>query len=683
MAKKQIKSAAIDRVGIKKDDEQKITTEVISKNGIKPQPKEYFIALALFLFTLIFFSPTTKYEFVHWDDDRNIFENNLIKNMNEDNFWSNSKQIFKEDVIGNYNPLTIFTFGLENRLYNDNKNKKGLYNGINYPGRFHRTNIILHGLCVFLVYLISRRLKLSILASILVGFLFAIHPMRVESVAWVTERKDVLFGVFYLIALLFYIMQKEQNKLINTIIIFVTFILSLLSKIQAVTLPLSLMAIDYLMDEKFDFKKSFFSKIPYFLLSLFFGILGVIVLGNEGSLDANTNTYPLWQRVFVGSYSFLVYLIKFVFPYEMSPMYPYEGTLPTIFYPTILMLPITLYALYKSYVNQWRWMFFSLAFFIVNIFFLLQILGAGQGFIADRFTYIAYLGLFLGLGYVVDKMMQKQNLKYATYSVGGIVLLGYSFMTHNQIKIWENTATMWGHVLKYYSKTTLPFGNRANYYRDKKMYDLAIKDYDAAIKLKSEPQTHNSRARLYFDTAGNDIGKLQKALSDYNKAIELKPNDGEFWINRGATYARLGDMQKALENINQGLVYKPDHASGYLNRFVINVTNVDRMAPGPEKIELQKNALADMQKYQNLVPNEPNSYYETATLKRSLNDVQGAMSDINRAIQMNSSSGLYYYELAMNQSILGQKAQAKASIENAIKLGFKDFDQNVLNQINN
>jgi tetratricopeptide (TPR) repeat protein len=683
MAKKQTKNSSQNKPNpvISSPIDKSKTSEPTPQSNYKFDVKEYLYPLGLIIFTLLFFSPTTNYEFVNWDDDRNVFENKLITTLNGDNFWKNSKQIFKEDVIGNYNPLSIFSFALENRIYNDNKNKKAVYNGLEKPGKFHRTNNILHALCVALVYLISRRLNLTIFSSIIVGLLFAIHPMRIESVAWVTERKDVLFGVFYLLALLLYIKNKDQRKFTYSALIFIAFILSLLSKIQAVTLPLSMMTIDYLLDKDFNFKSSLINKIPYFLLSLVFGILGIMILGDEGSLDANTNTYPLWQRVFVGSYSFLVYLIKFIYPYRMSPMYPYEAEIPSIFYPTIIMLPITLYGLYKSYINNWRWFFFSLAFFIINIFFLLQILGAGQGFIADRFTYIAYLGLFLGLGYLVDKYTHHRSGKYTLYGICGVALLGYAFLSHQQIKIWENTATLWGHVLKYYNKTTLPYGNRANYYRDKKMYPEAIADYNAAIKLKPEPQTLNSRARLYFDTAGNDIEILKKALNDYNKAIELKPNDGEFWINRGATYARLGDLQKAIENINQGLIYKPDHASGYLNRFVLTVNQADMTPLGPARIELQKKALADILKYQSFNPTEPNTYYETARLKRELSDTQNALIDINKAIQLNNSNGLYFYEQAIIQNNLGLKAEARSSIANARKLGYTQLDQNIVNLI--
>jgi protein O-mannosyl-transferase len=676
MSKKQIKTNSTNK------EEQNLAPKASIVNPINHDDsslittKDWIAAFVIMLLSISIYFQTTKYEFVNWDDDRNIFDNTLINQLTAKNFSANSKQIFKQKVIGNYNPLTIFTFALENKIYNTNKS--GQFNGLSFPGKFHRTNFILHGLCVLLVYLISRGLGLKMLGAGLVALLFGLHPMRVESVAWVTERKDVLFGFFFLLSMLLYIRDKASPTMLKKVGIYVFFILSLFSKIQAVTLPLSLIAIDYLRDEKFNLNKSIINKIPFFLLSLAFGIYGLQALGEEGSLDSTTNTYPIWQRFFVGSYSFLIYLVKFIVPFRMSPMYPYEGTLPTYFYPTILMLPITLYALYKSYKSESKVFFFSLIFFIFNIVFLLQILGAGQGFIADRFTYIAYFGLFFGVGYYFEKNLATRY-KNAMMGLAGGAVLAYGVTSFMQVQIWENTATLWGHVLKYYKNTTLPYGNRANYYRDKKNYELALLDYNSAIALKPEPQTHNSRARLFFDTAGDDVNKLNQALKDYNKAIELDPKNGEFWINRGATYARLADLDNALKNINEGLKLNPTQYSGYLNRFVIYNIFAERELDPIKKKEYLMFSLQDMDQYQKDKPYEANTWLEKARIKNSLGDYQGSLTDINTAISIDSTVALYYYQKAVTLMGLSNSGEAKIALDMARKLGYTAIDQNMFN----
>lgn len=443
------------------------------------------IAIALIL-TFACFSSVKNHRFVNWDDDRNFYENPLITSINKDNFWDNTKQIFQTPVIGNYNPLTHFSFAIDKRIF-----------GLDNPGPWHTENLLLHLVCTFLVYAITRRLGLLWQGAFLVALLFGIHPMRVESVSWVTERKDVLFGLFYLAALLTYIKNRTKPSTLKSVLLYIFFTLSLFAKIQAVSLPLSMIAVDYWFDKKIDLK-TIISKWPFFMMSLFFGLLGIYFLKSEGSLD-NKATYPFWQRIFVGTYSLVVYFVKVIFPYRLSPLYPYPATIPGSFYPTIIAVPIVLWGMYKAHISQKIVWVFGIGFFLFNIVFLLQVLGAGQGFLADRFTYIAYFGLFFIAGYYFQSLFLKENTSKIAWAIPALVTVAFGFMTFQQNKIWQDSGTLWTHVLKYYDQVTLPFGNRANFYRDKKMFKEAIQDYNSAIALKPEPQTFNSRARLYFD----------------------------------------------------------------------------------------------------------------------------------------------------------------------------------------
>lgn len=328
------------------------------------------LILGILIGTFGLFSPTLSHDFVNWDDPVNILENPNLQTFD----WASIKGIFSSTVIGNYNPLTIFSFAVEKAIL-----------GLN-PTVFHLNNLLLHLVCIFLVYRIALSLKLTTAAAILVALLFAIHPMRVESVTWITERKDVLFGAFYLGAIFQYIRystaKQKQPKIFWSII--VLFILSLLSKIQAVSLPLSFLAIDYWF--KRPLKWSLVTeKIPYFALSLLIGIIGVLLLKQEGSLEDEA-TFSFIDRLIIGGYSYLIYLVKFIFPYEMSPLYPYPANIGTPFYVGTIISLLIVGGVFYAFKKGHRVVVFSFAFFTFNVFFVLQILGAGQGFENDFYS---------------------------------------------------------------------------------------------------------------------------------------------------------------------------------------------------------------------------------------------------------------------------------------------------------
>lgn len=668
----QIKSVRKDMAkNIKSDySKKKITkdhnhkTSIAIKYGNKKQPW-WPIFIALFV-TFICFYNAIDNNFVNWDDDRNFYENPLVTNITKDNFWKNTKEIFSSDVIGNYNPLPIWTFAIEKLQF-----------GFDNPAAWHLNNILLHLLCVFLVYQIVVLLGISWRGALLTALLFGIHPMRVESVAWITERKDVLFGAFYLAALLQYIKLKLDSKSIRWIWIIIFFTLSLFSKIQAVSLPISMLAIDYYLDGKWtfsDFKTRIFQKIPLFLLSLVFGILGLITLSLFGSLSIKEDItyFNFIQRIFLGAFSFIVYLVKSIIPYRLSPLYPYPASFPWYFYPSILIIPTAVYILYKSYINEKKAIFFGLVFFIVNIIFLLQILGAGQGYLADRFTYIGYLGLFFIAGFYFDNWLTKGIYKPVTlWSFSTIILFIYGLMTINQNKIWKNSETLWTHVLKYYTQTTLPYGNRANYFREQKMYDKALSDYASSLKIKEQqPQLYNSRGRLYFEVAKSK-DTLLLALNDYNKAIEYLPEDGEFRINRGATYARLGDINKAIEDLNEGLKLKPDHAVGYLNRSIMhhNIGRVDL-------------ALEDIQSYLNINPSNGDLWYEKGRALNILNRPEEALVAYTEALKHPvSNAGKIIYERSQTYHKLDRINEARADFQNALKYDFNGINETYRKQL--
>jgi len=632
----------------------------LKKKGLAPSgkkkaaldPKKYMILAGILILTFICFMPSLDNKYVNWDDDKNFSENELITTINDKNFWENSVKIFKTEnhVIGNYNPLTIFSFAVEQKLFSDTA--RSFWR--------HLNNIFLHLMATLFVYLIGIRLKLGTLGSIALALLYGIHPMRVESVAWITERKDVLFGAFYLAALYYYIKGKQEGFKTRTyLVIGICFLISLLSKIQAVILPISMMLVDYYLSKDGRITiKSIISKWPYLIGSLAIGLINVMTLKMQGSIG--DQAYTGISRLFIGSYALVVYYVKALIPFKLSPLYPYPASLDWSFYASIFSFILTGAALFYSYVKKYKALFFGLSFFFVNIVLLLQILGAGQGFLADRFTYIAYFGLFFLMAYGLNQAIIKYP-KLKTGIAGGtaLVFLAYGYMTFQQNKIWKDSGTMWTHVLKYYQKSTLPWGNRANFYRDMGRTRDALNDYNQVIKLdQKKPEPYNSRARLYFNF--NERDSLLKALHNYNKAIELKPTDVEYVVNRGATYAKLGDLPNSLKNLNDAEKIDPSFANIYLNRSVI----YNQMQDMP-------NALKDIDKYLGIKPHFPDMWYEKARIHNSMTQPAEAIKALDQAISMNRSKGIYFFEKAKSLYLKGEFATAKQVLATSQNMGFK------------
>lgn len=596
---------------------------------------EWLLVLGVIGITVISFLRTIGYDFVNWDDDFNIAENPNLRYFD----WANIKGIFTSHVIGNYNPLTIFTFAVEKQVF-----------GLD-PGAFHITNVILHAGCVFFFFKLVRVLGLPISPAAFAALIFGIHPMRVESVAWVTERKDVLFGVFYLAALVQYVKwYKSGHQRKYQIWIIALFVLSLLSKIQAVALPLSMLAIDFLLARKIQWKL-IIEKIPYFALSLALGLLGIYFLSQQGSLDSTAH-YNFLQRLMVGMYSFVIYLVKFIVPFRISPLYPYPAILPWYVFISPIWIAGIGWLFWKAWKLRWRELVFTLAFFTVNIAFVLQVVGAGQGFLADRFTYIPYAGLVFGIVFYGNHLRQSgHKLSKLVVPIAVVWVCALAVLTWLHVPIWKNSGTLWTHVLKYYQNTALPFRNRAQYYRDLKQYDLALADYDRSIALKKDGDVINSRARLYFDQQ-----KWTESIKDYNLAIEVKPT-GEFYINRGAAYAMLGNMQSALSDMTEGVKLDPEFPNGYKNRSLVY-----------QALGQIDNAQKDLLRYLELNPYDSDIWYESGRLYRMANNEQQALRAFNQAISLNQK-GAYYLERAKSNMSLGNQAQARQDLQAAERLG--------------
>ncbi|MBK8556420.1 MAG: tetratricopeptide repeat protein [Lewinellaceae bacterium] len=669
MAKKPIprKSVPAAKPAVKTQQKSSNQNSMVDNNWLKPA----LIALAV---TAICYLPSLSNKLVNWDDDANITENPNLQVINRESI-ANIFDIDKGAVIGNYNPLPIFSFAVEKWFAGD-------FN----TTLIHSTNLLLHLLTVYFAIRVLLLLGIGRWGAFIGGLLFGIHPMRVESVAWATERKDVLFAVFFFAALAYYIRwvkTEDSGKRLRLYLIMLAMaVLSLFSKVQAVTLPLSMLAIDYLLRRPLNFKL-IIEKTPFWLLSLAFGLINLTTLRAQGSTDDDVTNFTFVDRLCIGAYSFCVYLYKLVFPYPMSPLYPYPKPLPGIVYAApIGFLAVTALVIWWMRKDK-RWWVFGFLFFFFNVMFLLQVFGAGQGYLADRFTYVPYFGFFAIAAWLYDKYSADAAKRSGLNIAFGILFAIFAIVTFRQIKVWENGETLWTHVIKFEGKTnSLPYWNRGQYYRGLGNFDASMKDYTEAIRISPKnPELYNSRGKTFFDMAMSGKfdqqagGLVLKAIQDYDAGLALetiKPSTkSELYINRGAAKAASGNLQDAVPDITAGLNLDPKNKNGYFNRSLIyfNLQQFD-------------NAIKDYTSYLEIDPNNVNVWYERGMIKRSLKRNDEAIADLSHAIQLNPQFGIAYLERARAYAQAGNKAAAQQDYQRAAQYQYNmnDYDRQLMAQ---
>lgn len=650
-----------------------------TKNTIKKHQQLIWYLLPVLIITFVVFIPSLSYKFVNWDDPNNLYENESLKIFATQWSWQGVKHIFSTHVIGNYNPLPILTFAVEQHFFAPDFFSNTFI--------FHFNNIWMHLVCTLFVFLILNELGLSKIAVVIGALLFGIHPMRVESVTWITERKDVLYGMFFLASLWCYIKYikhpDKKNKWYTLAILLSVF--SYLSKIQAVTLPLTMVAVDFYLNRNWKSPKILIvEKLPWWLLSLVCGLVNIYFLQQNNSLGATAAvvSHTFLNKLAIGAYSYAVYVVKWIFPYRMSPLYPYSPEVPVIAYVCLFIVPIAIVALiYWSFKNNKKDILFAWAFFTFNVMFLLQIVSAGQGYLADRFTYIAYIGLFFLTAKSYDWITQKQpNYTYFIQVGFGAYLLLFAFMNHQQQKIWQNGGTLWEKVKIFYPNSPVAWKNAASYYRDEaKNRALAIYNYQQALALTpDDAYAYNDIGKALTDsmamllpTATNYLQQrnelLNAAINNYNASVKYdsikgmpdKKTSGEILVNRGALQAMMGNLDIALIDLNNGLAINPNNLNGYSNRAVLYAQT--------QRFDL---AIKDRDKCIELNPYNSDYYYERGMSKFNYGmPTQNALSDINAAISMNANNAVYYLGRAYVYKKENNSIAVKNDIEKARSLG--------------
>ncbi|MDD3877442.1 MAG: glycosyltransferase family 39 protein [Bacteroidales bacterium] len=492
----------------------------------------FYIVLVL-IFTFIVYANSLDNDFVNnWDDDGYILNNQAIKKLSAESV----QNIFSSFHMGNYHPLTTLSYALEFHFFKLN------------PKPYHVSNLLLHICNVFLVFVFLKILIKNRNISLITALLFAIHPLHVESVSWISERKDVLYTFFYLLSLIMFLRFSELKKIQLYLASLLFFVLSLLSKSAAVSLPLVLLICVFFKESDFNYKR-YLPIIPFFVLSLIFGI---VALKSQGaSTQYLTPDYTIIQRFFVAHYALLFYLYKFFLPINLSAFYPHpvteNGALPFIYYASPVIIWGSVSGFYFLLKDK-KVFAFGLLFFLFTIFTVIQFIPVGGAIVAERYTYVPYIGFSVWIAYIADKYLQfKGRISVITLLVLVIFVMFFTLQSHHRNKVWANGIVLFDDVIEKHPDSFYAYHSRGIAFYYKNEIQKALEDYDRAIALNdSYGFTLYNRGLVH-----NLLQNFEKAAQDYTAAIALMPNDANAYNDRAIARLNLNNFVGALEDLNQ------------------------------------------------------------------------------------------------------------------------------------
>lgn len=480
--------------------------------------------LLIVILTLFVWWPVKGLDFVNWDDVTYLTLNQAVQEFN-------IAAIFQDFFAGNYHPLTMLSLAVEHK-----------FSGLN-PASFHRTNLLLHCLNAFLVYRLFIALSISSNFALIGSLLFALHPLRVESVAWVAERKDVLYAAFWLASALAWIQYRKLGNSLWWVLAILAFLFSCLSKAMAVTLIPFLILIEYLQARKITFS-SLLPVVPFLLIALATGILAIYAQGDALGLQGN---YNVLQRIILVNYGLWFYVFKTIIPAPLSAFYPYPESIPALWY-ALPLLTFGIAGLLYKYAN--KSIVTGVIIYLVILLPVAQIIPVGQALVADRYSYLPVLGLLLVWVGVLEKMAKSNSIKEPTIIIGCIpVLLVLAWMTRDRIKVWQNSITLYENVLLQYPNYSTGYVNYGNALRDKGDWNKAERAYYMGVYADAQN-----------DLPWNNLGILasfrkrpEQAVYFYSKAAALKPNFPVNYYNIATVWFNQGKPIKALPAVEQAL----------------------------------------------------------------------------------------------------------------------------------
>ncbi len=669
--------------------------------------------LAIAIIVLAAFLPVVQYGFFNMDDLPLITRNRLLLEYD----ITDLQAIFSYRLwTPYYKPLVYLSWMIERDLF-----------GIS-ASVLHFNNVLLHALNAVLVFFLIVRMipkmwpSLTLSHYLIAGFsalIWAIHPFRVESVAWVVERKDVLFGLCYVLACHAWLSHctREKDWKWLTIATF-SFGFACLSKSMAITFPAVAFLLDYFLRRSP--RVVMWDKIPLLLM-----MMVMLYLYGYGFTDAPSvhGTGPMRsasavpdffsglpsviQHALIANYRLCLFIAHSLIPTHIAIVYPREVFLETIgvwiyILPCLLILLIAMAATKSRRRSVYA---FMIAWFIITLSPILSGEGVGTNFISDRYTYLPSMALILAIVVGIHKLCdhifhtQKSNAQHTVSSITSntaivilfILSIGYFIATRFQVHVWRTNLSLWQQAIDNYPGNWYALYNRAKLISDKNPQG-AIADLDQALnKMQGLTSLYFARGTILMEQ-----GKIQESIADFEKVIAKEPDHIEARINRGNSYRKLGRHQEAIADYNVVLKIKPKMSKALNNRGLAyldlgqfenaeqdftNAVTEKNNYPNPylnrgnlrirPEIANYIGAIADFTSYLQFMPQSHEAFFRRGYARLRSGQLNEALVDMNEAIRIYSNEGFYFVGRAQVHESLGNPEEAKQDLQKARSLGVK------------
>lgn len=635
--------------------------------AVAPQPvaAQRWMLLSIVALTFVAFIPSLQNGFV-WDDQAYIVDSTLITPLD----WAHFKMMWTTPFGGNYHPLTMLSLALERAVVDTS------------PFLYHFNNLVLHIANSLLVFVLLRRLSGNQTAAFVAALLFGVHPLHVESVAWATERKDVLYTLFSLCSFWYYLqfVQKgtQRKHLLLSLVLFAA---ACLSKGMAVVLPLLLVLTDYLLLRRPLNVGTLLEKAPYFVLALVTGIVAISAQKEAGAdLRAYLGQhYSGLERLLFICYGFVFYWVKMLLPIKLSLVYSYP--LPNTLTWEYYAAPLVLLALGGLLVWQGRrnpLVAWGLLFFVICILPVIQIMPVGNTVVAERYFYLSSVGPLFIVGLVAAAGLTNTNWQRpATIGLLAVMVLGFTAQTFAYNKVWKNQLTVFSHAIAQFPTSVMGLRNIGGYYFKEKDYANAIPFYQKAQQYSLVPndltlelgqcyyyQKDYQRAaenltKAYeakqlpeldvwmLGEAYSNLGQIDKAMQYMEKALTVRPNEAQILSFMGLMHLRKEEYTKALPYLERAVAANPQYAEAYVNMSFayLRLAQVDK-------------AIAILEKAKQTTPTNGNIFKNLGLAYQRKDDITKARDNWRKALEFFPEDGDLYYNIGTVYERQGNPTEA-------------------------